>query len=192
MTDAIITFVRNPVLGKVKTRLAAEIGQEKALEIYTRLLQHTKNIISPLHCDKYLFTSEDQPDDFWKDFHLKPQHGSNLGERMQNAFTFLFDKGYQKVIIIGSDCLSLTSAIIGEAFTALDENDMVIGPATDGGYYLLGIKKMYSPFFLNKKWSTTSVLPDTLKDIEFLQLKHHTLVRLSDMDEKKDVPADWL
>jgi hypothetical protein len=192
MNEALLIFVRPPELGKVKTRLAAQIGAQKALDVYIRLLQHTKKTVSALSCHQFVFTTGKQHDDFWKSFNLQQQTGKDLGERMQNAFQSLFEKGYGKVLIIGSDCPSLTAAIIQKGFEALDENDMVIGPAEDGGYYLLGMKRMHTRIFHNKQWSTNTVYADTLKDIEVLALRYSTLPMLNDVDELKDVPEGWL
>ena len=133
---ALIIFTRNPELGKCKTRLAATIGDESALEIYKYLLQHTAKLSEKVKADKYLFYSESiKREDIWDAtiFNKKLQQGNDLGERMENAFTELFELGYEKVIIIGSDLLDLSSDDVNEAFDFLNENDTVIGPAKDGG-----------------------------------------------------------
>jgi len=189
---ALIVFARKPVAGAVKTRLAATIGNEKALNIYVRLLKHTKNVITPVNCDKYVFLTESGQDNFWAGFINEVQQGDTLGARMHNAFELLFSSGYNKVLIIGSDCPHLTTNIVEEGFNKLISNDIVIGPATDGGYYMLGMKKLYQKLFENKSWSTAFVFDDTMRDIVTLALSHHLLPELSDVDEEKDVPAEWL
>ncbi len=192
MKNALIIFVRQPQLGKVKTRLAAQIGKEEALAIYIKLLEHTKQICKTVVADKYLFGTENEMDVCWDGFLNAKQHGENLGSRMQNAFEELLKKGYQKLVIIGSDCPSLTSKIVEKALIALENNDTVIGPSADGGYYLLGMKKLYADLFKNKNWSTSSVYEDTVKDFKNHAIKYHILPPLTDVDEAKDVPQDWL
>lgn len=190
--NALILFVRKPEPGKVKTRLAAQIGNEQALEIYKKLLQHTREVTETLNADKYLFGTETANDVCWNGFHNVKQQGEDLGIRMKNAFEMLFEKGYNKVVIIGSDCPSLTSGLIERSFNELNQNDVVMGPAEDGGYYLLGMKKLWNSFFLNKTWSTTTVFEETVRDFREMQLKYSLLPVLNDVDEEKDIPEDWL
>lgn len=188
--NAVIIFVRNPVLGKVKTRLAKGIGDERALQVYRLLLQHTLQITQNLVCDKLVFYADEIPDDdAWigEQFQRFPQPDGDLGERMMAAFKKAFTSGYQKVLIIGSDCYQLTSAIINEAFEKLDEKDVVTGPTFDGGYYLLGMKKLIRPFLQHKKWSTDTVFTDTIKDAERISLTVFTGQKLHDVDEATDL-----
>jgi rSAM/selenodomain-associated transferase 1 len=192
MQKALIIFVRNPELGKVKTRLAAQIGAKPALAIYLKLLQHTRLTALQTNCKKYVFATETLHDDFWKGFGLKEQNGGNLGEKMMDAFEQLLNKGYIKVVIIGSDCPHLKAQHIEEAFDGLNSNDIVIGPANDGGYYLLGMKKMHPAIFQNKSWSTAFVFNETIATIKMLQLSFHQLEALTDVDEASDVPKEWL
>ena len=143
--ELIIVFVRNPELGKVKTRLALAIGKKKALEIYKGLLKHTHNVLSNCNCDCAVFFSEQIDNDgLWNQRCFKKfiQKGDTLGEKMNNAFKKGFEIGYQKIIIIGSDLPDLNSDLIKNAFTKLTLYDYVIGPSEDGGYYLLGMKKL--------------------------------------------------
>ena len=188
---AIIIFVRNPVLGKVKTRLAASVGEEKALAIYKELLQHTFDITVYANADKYIFYADSvSDDDLWDagGYFKRIQFDGNLGDRMKRSLNEILDCGYKKVVIIGSDCIELTSSIIEEAFKQLDTNDIVIGPANDGGYYLLGMKKMYPFLFENKQWSTDSVYGETLEGIRKHNLLFHSLEFLTDIDTEED----WL
>lgn len=166
---ALIIFTRNPELGKCKTRLAATIGDENALFVYKLLLKHTATFSSKVTADRYVFYSEKvRKEDLWDDivFRKKLQKGNNLGERMQNAFSELFEMGYEKVIIVGSDIYDLQAEDIEDAYKAMGSNDFVIGPAEDGGYYLLGMKNLKAELFKNKEWGTDSVLEHTLKDLE--------------------------
>lgn len=166
---ALLIFTRNPELGKCKTRLAATIGDEKALAVYVFLLKHTVEITKPLAVDKFVFYSEDiQKEDLWDSevFRKKTQTGDDLGLRMEHAFAEMFQAGYEKVIIIGSDMYDLSEADINTAFEALHQNDFVLGPAEDGGYYLLGMKQPNAAIFRNKTWGSNTVLKDTLNDLQ--------------------------
>lgn len=189
---ALIIFARKPVIGKVKTRLAASIGDEKALHIYLRLLKHTREIASQLKVDRFVFLTEPTEDAFWNGFFCEQQQGITLGEKMQHAFKLLFKKGYNQCVIIGSDCPYLEKEIIENAFNYLLNDDVVIGPADDGGYYLLGMKKLIPAIFKDKEWSTEKVLNQTIGDIKTLHLTYKILPVLSDVDEEKDVPKKWL
>ncbi len=166
---ALIIFTRNPELGKVKTRLAKTIGDESTLKIYKFLLNHTIEITQNLNVDKYVFYSENiHRDDIWNGdiFRKKLQSGNDLGERMKNAFLEIFGMGYGKAVIIGSDMYDLDKNDLDTAFEALQTDKYVIGPATDGGYYLLGMKEINSEIFENKNWGTSTVLKTTLEDLK--------------------------
>lgn len=191
MKKAIIIFVRNPELGKVKTRLAVTAGNEAALNIYQKLLLHTLQVSKKSAADKFVFYHEKiELDDIWNEpgFYKIIQSGTDLGDKMKNAFAAIFERSYKQVIIIGSDCLQLTSQIITQAFEKLNNNDAVIGPARDGGYYLLGMKKLSGFLFDNKSWSTNTVFAETIKDFELTQLSFKKLPVLLDVDTE----ADWL
>ncbi|MCW3091541.1 MAG: glycosyltransferase [Ferruginibacter sp.] len=195
MKSGLIIFIRNPVSGKVKTRLAKTIGNEKALTVYNRLLTHTRQVTQYLSCDKFLYYSDtiDENDNWQNELYQKKlQPDGDLGQRMSGAFTQLFEKGYDKLIIIGSDCLELDKSIINKAFEMLSDNEVVIGPSSDGGYYLLGMKSYFPDVFLNKQWSTSTVLKDTLQDLTVAQISVAKLEILNDVDEEKDLPASFL
>jgi hypothetical protein len=183
-------FIRNPEIGKVKTRLAKTIGNEKALHIYNLLLNYTNEVTKRVSADKAVFYSDyvNENDQWKKDGFIQfTQRGNELGEKMANAFLKAFSLGYKKVLIIGSDCFDLTENIITDAFTLLGENDLVLGPAKDGGYYLLGMKTFYPSLFQNKKWSTENVFTDTIADLAKLGLSFKLLPTLLDIDEEKDL-----
>jgi uncharacterized protein len=191
----LIIFYRNPQLGKVKTRLAATVGNAKALSIYLRLAEHTKAITLDLPVERVVYYSDfvDQ-EDHWISSHYQKQvqSGTDLGERMAIAFREGFKSGYTSVCIIGTDCLELTAAILREGFNKLKTHDVVIGPARDGGYYLLGMKTFYPDFFEKKSWSSDSVCAATVQDFDALRLKYYQLPLLADVDEEKDLPNDLL
>jgi hypothetical protein len=185
---ALIIFTRNPELGKCKTRLATTIGAESALDIYKYLLQHTATLSEKVKADKYIYYSENiKHEDIWNAsiFNKKLQQGHDLGERMDNAFKELFKLGYEKVIIIGSDLLDLSSDDVNNAFEILNESDTVVGPAKDGGYYLLGMKTMHSKVFKNKDWGTSTVLNNTLSDLRDRTI--YMLKELNDIDTFEDM-----
>lgn len=185
---ALIIFARNPELGKVKTRLAKSVGDGSALKIYKFLLKHTVEITEKLNVDKYVFYSENMHrDDIWNPdiFRKKLQTGADLGERMNNAFSEIFGMGYEKTIIIGSDMFDFNQLDLETAFDALETTPFVIGPATDGGYYLLGMKKLNSEIFQNKDWGTSTVLEATLKDLK--DEKYILLDERNDIDYYADV-----
>lgn len=185
----LIIFVKNPILGKVKTRLAATLGHEKALEIYQVLLQRTFNVTITLSVNKAVYYSDYIQEDIWSPpFYDKyVQSGNGLGDRMHHAFNQGFEGGFEQVCIIGSDCYELTEEIIQQAFEKLDSTDVVIGPAEDGGYYLLGMKALHTSFFQGKNWSTNSVLSDTLNNIKDSGLTVALLPELTDVDDEKDL-----
>jgi len=180
--NLLLIFTRNPVLGKCKTRLAATVGDESALEIYKFLLQHTVAITKSLTAAKQVYYSEEiKEDDIWdsKFYVKKLQSGQDLGVRMANAFQEGFASGFEKIIVIGSDMFDLDQKDIEIAFSTLAENDFVIGPAQDGGYYLLGMSTFNAELFQNKEWGKPTVLEATLKN-----LKDEKMTLL---DERNDV-----
>ena len=190
--NALIVFARKPELGKVKTRLARTVGDEKALDIYHHLLKHTRLIARAAKATTFIFLTEEIKNEYWSEFVCELQTGETLGEKMQHAFQSVFLKGFKKCVIIGSDCPELTPEIVNDAFGALDQFDAVIGGANDGGYYLLGTKKIIPSLFKNKEWSTANVFENTIKDFENEELSFFTLPFLNDLDEEKDIPAEWL
>ncbi len=181
-TNLLLIFTRNPELGKCKTRLAATIGDQAALTIYKFLLSHTVNITKNLNVHKEVqYSVQIREHDIWDAtiYDKKQQQGTDLGARMEHAFAQGFAKGFENIVIIGSDLYDLNQEHIEQAFEALTTTDYVIGPAIDGGYYLLGMKSLTSRLFANKKWGTASVLKETLVD-----LTHETVTIL---EERNDV-----
>jgi uncharacterized protein len=194
MRKALIIFVKNPMPGKVKTRLAATLGADKALQIYQKLLQHTCAVTSKVPVDKYVFYSDAvDTNDIWLNeiYQKKLQLGDDLGERMKNAFEYLFRKEYEMVVIIGSDCYELTGSIIEQAFDGLLKAQVVIGPAADGGYYLLGMQSLVPDLFAGKNWSTSSVYQETMTQLRELRYKVHELAVLNDVDVPADITFDY-
>lgn len=187
--NLLLIFTRNPELGKAKTRLAKTVGDETALEIYKFLLQKTRDVSLKVTSDKAVYYSvKIRANDIWDDeiYQKYKQNGEDLGLRMKNAFKDGFNSGYQKVIIIGSDLYNLSSKNIENAFTELNNNDVVIGPALDGGYYLLGMNSLQEKIFENKDWGKETVRKDTLKNLK------NKKVKLLDLKNDIDVYEDIL
>lgn len=170
MNDSLlIIFTRNPELGKVKTRLAKTIGDTSALKIYKFLLNHTKEITSKLSVTKQVhYSVKIRENDLWEEniYDKKQQVGDDLGIRMLNAFREGFSDGFKKIILIGSDMYDLSQEEIETAFSELNTNNFVLGPADDGGYYLIGMKQLNESIFFKKNWGTNTVLQDTLLDLK--------------------------
>jgi len=186
--NLLLVFTRNPALGKVKTRLAKTVGDKTALEIYTFLLEKTRDIAAKVTADKAVYYSvKIKENDIWDAtiFQKHQQVGKDLGIRMLHAFKNGFETGYEKVLIIGSDLHDLTADTIANAFLALDKNDLVIGPAEDGGYYLLGMNSLEEKVFKNKDWGTATVRKDTLEDLK--DKKVFLLAPLNDVDVFEDI-----
>lgn len=190
MKELLIIFVKNAVVGKVKSRLAAEIGRERAHAVYGKLLERTKTIVSGIQVDKLVcYSSEIEPYDLWDsdDFQKDLQKGDNLGMRMYNAIEKAYKDHYQKICLIGSDNMEITPGIILEAFKRLDTEDVVIGPSKDGGYYLIAMKIPVKEIFEISAWSTSTVLEETIATAKLKNIKYYLLEELNDVDELDDI-----
>jgi rSAM/selenodomain-associated transferase 1 len=187
--NLLIVFVKNIKLGQVKTRLAKSIGNEAAFEIYKILVKKTELAIRNLDMDKYIYFSDAVIETEWKNNFKTVQEGHDLGERMKNAFKDGFNKGYEKIILIGSDLPDITSEIIFNAFESLNNKEVVFGPAMDGGYYLIGMKRLHEFVFDNKPWSTAVLLKDTLKELKTNTISVGLMETLNDIDTFEDLKA---
>jgi hypothetical protein len=189
MNNALIIMIKNPVKGQVKTRLAKDVGDEKALEIYLQLLEHTKNITQNIAADKFIFYSNviERFDMFENTtFKKYTQCSGDLGVRMEYAFSIPFKNEYKQVVMIGADCYALLQKHIEEAFEKIKDNDFVFGPANDGGYYLIAMKKWNRWVFQNKHWSTEKLYAETKQEILSNKGKIHELEMLTDIDTAQD------
>ena len=187
-TNALIIFIKNPVKGKVKTRLAKDASEDYALKVYLELQRHTRDEVADVKATRYLYYSSHIPEnDIWDPtlFIKKVQENGDLGDKINASFIDVL-KDHGKVIIVGSDCIQLTSEIIESAFALLDNYDVVIGPAVDGGYYLLGMKEHHPEIFTSIHWSTEVVLDQTMERVLSLGLSCHLLKELSDIDYLED------
>ncbi len=177
-------------MGQVKTRLAETIGDRQAFKIYQKLLALTRFVADQLSCHRQLWYSQFiEEDDDWEasNYEKKLQQGTDLGERMKYAFAEAFAGGFERAVIIGSDCAELQPKHIRQAFTALEHHDIAIGPSQDGGYYLLGMNAFHPQLFAEIDWSTASVYKDTINRIEALNLSYQNLPMLNDIDTEEDL-----
>lgn len=189
-TDLLIILVKNPVLGKAKTRLAATVGDQRALNIYKLLLEKTRVETIDLAVDKMVYYSDHvDTSDLWDNdrYQKAIQVTGDLGTKMTSAFEKAFQTGYERVCIIGSDCYEMTQTHLEDAFKALQRKDALIGPAVDGGYYTLGMSRFIPELFEHKVWSTDTVASDTIKDFENFGLNYGVLPTLNDVDTEDDL-----
>jgi hypothetical protein len=202
---ALIVFVKYPEPGKVKTRLAADIGANEAAGIYSRLaLRQIGVAVAATDAPPYVFFDPPERDlemEQWLEsfegrFALAAQIEGDLGERVHAAFRRVFSRNVtQKVAVIGTDCPGLNAARIGEAFDALDSHDLVVGPTADGGYYLLAMRALLPWAFEGIPWSTDGVLRATLAAAAAHGASVGLLGELRDVDTLADLRAllpDWV
>jgi rSAM/selenodomain-associated transferase 1 len=193
-SSVVLLFIKSPEKGKVKSRLAKEIGEDMALDVYKYLVRDT---LETLQTSEYAFRLYFYPPDSeasvknWLGcaYSYVPQHGRDLGERMRNAFAQEFSEGRDKVVLIGSDIPGLSASLINEAFTALVTSDAVIGPANDGGYYLIGFNScsFWPDIFRGIVWSTDSVYYETMNIFDKSGLSVYVLAGLTDVDTYEDL-----
>lgn len=187
-TSAVIVFAKDPQLGRVKTRVAAESTLEFAMSFYTACLDHLFDWLRQSSFQVLLFLAPPAEGSFFAKYGKLPvyvQEGVDLGRRMHDALQRAFIN-HDRAVIIGSDIPGITQTLLQKAFEALDTSDAVIGPCTDGGYYLIGFRKeSFIDCFQDIKWSTDTVFFETM-----LRLQHNTvalLPRLDDMDTVEDI-----
>jgi len=191
----LIVFIRYPEPGKVKTRLIPDVGAEAAAFLYKQMAEYTLQqarelqLFRPILIEVW-FTggSEAQMrnwlgDDY--DYYLQPEGG--LGDRLSYALQTAIAQGGNSVILIGTDCPELDTAILDRGFRELQQHDLILGPATDGGYYLIGLKRFVPQLFTDIPWSTAVVLQKTVKAAEELGLTISCLPYLTDIDTAKDI-----
>jgi rSAM/selenodomain-associated transferase 1 len=192
--SALIIFAKLPRAGEVKTRLGRSIGMEKASAVYRQFAEHTFTLADGLHSPDirvYIFyapgASEEEIREWvGREFVFVEQRGNTLGDRMKNAFDTTFADGATQTIIIGTDVPELNVDVIRSAYTMLSTHDIVIGPSTDGGYYLLGMNATTKDVFDGITWSVETVLHQTLAKLHSLMLSHQLLPSLSDIDTEED------
>ncbi|RAK69739.1 TIGR04282 family arsenosugar biosynthesis glycosyltransferase [Hymenobacter edaphi] len=190
MTEHLLIFARYPELGKVKTRLAAGLGDEPALDIYRQLLDLTHAAVAPLPATRTLWLAAAPPPEaapLWPGTRQQLQPAAaDLGQRMAHAFAAAFAEGARRTVVIGTDCPGLRTDLLATAFRHLHSHDVVLGPADDGGYYLLGLCQPQPALFEGIHWSTGSVLRDTLALAARAGLTVALLPTLHDVDTAED------
>jgi len=192
MKKLLMVFVKNQIPGHVKTRLAASIGVDEAIKVYKFLLCYTESVVKQVEVEVEVWYSEFvNSDDLWSGTGVikKIQTSGNLGEKMSHAFRKGFEKGYDKIVVIGSDCHQLKAIHIENAFQKLIGSDVVVGPSEDGGYYLLGMKRLHPVIFKDKSWSRNTLYNETLTAIAGENLSVSSLEVLNDIDTIEDLAA---
>lgn len=195
MKKQLIVFVKYPRPGRVKSRLSAAIGREQAAQVYRQLAERTMAQVLPEPDTAWELAvffdpgGEEALFREWLGGGLKyfPQQGDDLGQRMHNAFAHAFTDGCKKAVIIGSDCPDISRDSINRSFALLDAHDAVIGPAFDGGYYLLGLKQALPELFCGIDWSTDRVFRQTVERLRSRNLSHALLPELRDIDRIEDL-----
>ena len=189
--EKLLVFVKAPRPGAVKTRLAQTIGAVPACAVYRRIVATLLNHLRRFQAVELCFTpdnamAEIQP---WlkKGWQAAPQGDGDLGLRLHSAFERAFAAGAQRVLAIGSDCPMVTAGLLHEAWGGLRSHDAVLGPASDGGYWVIGLRQAHSELFHDIPWSTENVFGESLKRIHRAGLSIQVLRELSDVDTE----ADW-
>ena len=185
-------FAKFPEPGQVKTRLAKDIGPAAAAAFYRRVAEYVLKRTMPLESvyRRIVFYTPDAMsqgfEEWLPDEVLRPQKGADVGERMSNALSEMFETGAEKAVIVGADIPELHRGIINRAFRSLDNADIVLGPAMDGGYYLIGMKALHPEIFLNVDWGTGGVFSQTVLNIKKMGLRYATVETLFDVDNLED------
>ncbi len=185
--NAVAIFLKYPTPGKVKTRMAKDLGDVRAARIYSAMAKKVIGAVGKKHA---IFIFHDPPSmreetaKWLGGFSgaLVPQRGDSLGEKISNAVDDCVSAGSEKVVVIGTDCVEITESIITGSFESLDKADAVIGPCRDGGYYLIGMKRNHAEIFRDIEWSTDKVTAQTLEKMRKLSLKVDILQTLRDID----------
>jgi uncharacterized protein len=195
--DVLIVFVKEPKPGTVKTRLVPALGAEHAALLYRALADEEvlRTTPRPGEYDRIFFFTPAGAQPalqrwFPREF-LLPQSGDDLGARMAHAFDTAFRRGARRAAIVGSDVPWVSRELVQEALLSLDDHEVVVGPARDGGYYLLALDRPRPGLFDGIAWSTPSVLSATAQRAGMLGLRLHVLEPLSDIDTLEDVRREW-
>ncbi|MBS4021525.1 MAG: TIGR04282 family arsenosugar biosynthesis glycosyltransferase [Dethiobacter sp.] len=189
----ILVFTRYPEPGRVKTRLIPAVGKEGACNLHREMAEHSVKRLNRFRgIMEICFDGGDEhimKNWLGRDLSYRPQGFGDLGERMERAFADVLLSGERKVVAVGTDCPSLSAGHIHQALCRLDESDLVLGPAADGGYYLIGMSKLYSKLFKEIDWGSDKVLLQTLVAAQKLGLRATLLEELADVDRPQDLPV---
>lgn len=187
--SCIVVFGREPLPGRVKTRLGATVGDEAAALVYRELLAHTLDVATSVDADVMLAVAEPPAHAFRPplDVAVEVQLAGDLGRRLAATFALRFSEGYRRVVVIGSDCPKLTPRHLEAALGGLSEHRVVLGPATDGGYWLVGLQPPAPDLFSGIPWSTPEVLEATRARLRGLSADWLELEELDDLDSGSDL-----
>ncbi len=192
---ALIIMTRYPEPGRVKTRLIPALGANGAARLHRQMVEYTlatvKNLSSVTAAGIFIFfqggSRELMAEWLGDGVEYLPQVEGDLGDKMRAALQTVFNRGFEEVIMIGSDCPAIDAEILAQAFSGLSRAGMVIGPAADGGYYLLGLKQVYEPLFEKIDWGSGVVLRQTLSAARKVGLRVQSLSELRDIDRPEDL-----
>jgi len=192
-----VVFVKAPRPGATKTRLVPVLGAEGAAALSRAMAEAALAATTPGPGEYERLVFFDPPDaagelrSWLPGLRLIPQAGADLGERMQNALAHALGRGADRAAVIGTDTPRVDRERVNEALTALDTADLVLGPAEDGGYYLLALSRTWPELFTGVSWSTPEVRTETLERAAALGLRVHQLPFLRDVDTADDLRAEW-
>ena len=184
---ALGVFAKPPLPGKVKTRLIPDIGAEAAARVYRHCLEHALAVAANSGLDYRVFLGEDSDDALFADTTTRLQRGDDLGNRMANAFRDMFEAGATGALVMGSDCLDLEGRHLRAAAASLDNHDLVLLPALDGGYALIGCNRADPELFRGVAWSTDAVLQQSLANARRLGYRVCLLESVRDVDTLRDL-----
>jgi len=192
--NTLIIFLKYPEAGKVKTRLAKDLGNQKAADIYSHIAEQIiDNVLDANNYHTIIFYNPpDKENEIknWigkKELLFSPQRGDTLGEKISNAFKEVFSSEAENAVIIGTDCIDVSSKTINLAISSLHNRDVVLGPAEDGGNYLLGLNRQRPEIFQDIEWGTNRVLDQTIERVKEKKLTYELLQTLKDIDTIDDL-----
>ncbi len=193
--QALLVFIKLPTAGRVKTRLQPELSPALAARLYRAMVDDVFTTLErPGRWDLVAFFSPPERERAFREWlpgsvRLAPQSGADLGERLANAFEWSHAQGHSRTIIVGTDMPTLGSDVLSGAFEALERAEVVLGPSTDGGYYLVGLNEPRPEFFADVDWSTSGVLEQTVARVDAGGATYHLLPEGTDIDTWQDALA---
>lgn len=196
MADALILFAVIPAAGKMKNKLMPFLSVEECTSLYGYFTRDIYKKAAETGADVYVFfTPRDQRNTFQAllgdDAVLLPQYGDDLGQKMKNAIGAVLRMGYDKVVLMGTDIPHIHAETIKNAFANLDHKDIVIHPALDGGYYLIGMKQEYTSIWNIRRYGTNTVMYDTLQHMKEENLSTSVGQMYYDIDCRDDLKQLW-
>lgn len=189
--NLLVIYAKEPAPGSVKTRLAKDVGHRAAAVLYALMLKYVLKKVASPHYDIQISKTPESREAFFKEHFscavVKNQSEGDLGKRMSNTFQAAFAEKYRKICIIGTDCPDVSSIEIENAFHLLGKYELVLGPSSDGGYYLIALSSFYPELFEGISWSTGSVYSETIEKARFLYIGYASLAVEADIDDICDL-----